>query len=80
MIPFDPDDDRPPVTEDEMQELCKAAEDWIPSPSGRFVASKACLYTMIPDENFIVDRCHLNTVGNQMASNQRISVSISYLT
>jgi sarcosine oxidase len=80
-VPFDPDDDRPPVTEDEMQELFKAAEDWIPSASGRFVASKACLYTMTPDENFIVDRCHLNIVDNQMASrsssNQRIRRNVS---
>lgn len=54
--PFDPDDPRPEVTPEELDEIRDAIKDWIPEASDRIVSSKACLYTMSPDGHFIFDR------------------------
>lgn len=60
--PLDPDQDRPDVTDDELQELRDVVQDWIPAlglKSSRDITtsnSKACLYTMTSDGHFIVDR------------------------
>lgn len=55
-VPFDPDDPRPQVTNGEIDELRDAVKAWIPEALERMVASKACLYTMSPDGDFILDR------------------------
>jgi sarcosine oxidase len=55
-VPFNPDDPRPDVTTSEIDEICNAVRSWIPEAPERMVASKACLYTMSPDEHFILDR------------------------
>lgn len=69
-VPFDPDSfdgeaagdngeplQRPGVTEQELDELRNTVRDWIPGAETGIVRAKACLYTMTPDEHFVVDRC-----------------------
>eukprot|EP00531_Pseudo-nitzschia_arenysensis_P010968 CAMPEP_0116149614 /NCGR_PEP_ID=MMETSP0329-20121206/19066_1 /TAXON_ID=697910 /ORGANISM="Pseudo-nitzschia arenysensis, Strain B593" /LENGTH=425 /DNA_ID=CAMNT_0003645989 /DNA_START=70 /DNA_END=1347 /DNA_ORIENTATION=+ len=47
---------RPDVTTEELNELKALVQDWIPGADEGIVRAKACLYTMTPDEHFIVDR------------------------
>ncbi len=47
---------RPKVTNEELDELKDLIQDWIPGAADGIVQAKACLYTMTPDEHFIVDR------------------------
>lgn len=54
-IKFDPDGPRPQVSKEEIEEICNAVEDWIPEAAQHMVSTKACLYTMSPDGDFIVD-------------------------
>ncbi len=47
---------RPSVTQEELNELKDLVKDWIPGAAEGIVRSKACMYTMTPDEHFIVDK------------------------
>ena len=47
---------RPQVTKEELDELKDIVREWIPGAAEGIVDAKACLYTMTPDEHFVVDR------------------------
>jgi sarcosine oxidase len=47
--------DRSIRTED-IVSVRQALEDFLPGAAARFASGKACMYTLTPDENFIVDR------------------------
>ena len=47
---------RPKVTDEELDELKDLVRDWIPGAVDGIVEAKSCMYTMTPDEHFIVDR------------------------
>jgi sarcosine oxidase len=54
---INPDDDRTQVTKEEIQEISDTIKDWIPEAANpqNIIETKACLYTMTPDEHFILD-------------------------
>ncbi len=52
---------RPDVTTEELDELKALVRDWIPGADDSIVRAKACMYTMTPDEHFIVDRTASNS-------------------
>ena len=47
---------QPDATADEIQPVLKAAAELLPSITGRVRQTRTCLYTMTPDEHFIIDR------------------------
>ena len=51
----EPDQVNRTVSKEEVEKLEHAISKFIPGGSGRLVASKTCLYTYTPDENFVVD-------------------------
>lgn len=69
---FDPETaSRPAVSDEELSELKDTIRDWIPIAADTIVESKACLYTMTPDGNFIVDRCDLMRLERTTRLSQR---------
>lgn len=36
--------------------IARAMDDWMPGAAARFLEAKACMYSLTPDEHFIVDR------------------------
>jgi len=53
---IDPDAPRAEVTEHERRDLEDAMRRLVPGAAGRATAAATCLYTMTPDEHFIIDR------------------------
>ena len=54
--PCDPSAPRPPATPDELDAIRAATEPFVPCAAGAPIAGSTCLYTMSPDEHFVVDR------------------------
>lgn len=54
--PCDPDAPRAPATPDELESIRAATEPFVPCAAGAPLAGATCLYTMSPDEHFVVDR------------------------
>ncbi|MDQ6623222.1 MAG: FAD-dependent oxidoreductase, partial [Verrucomicrobiota bacterium] len=40
----------------DIEPIARAMEDWMPGATHQFVAARPCLYSLTPDEHFIVDR------------------------
>ncbi|MFL6595672.1 MAG: N-methyl-L-tryptophan oxidase [Chthoniobacterales bacterium] len=36
--------------------IARAMDDWMPQAAGRLLSAKACMYSLTPDEHFVVDR------------------------
>lgn len=54
-IPYDPDESDRPAMQEHLEALARKATALFPDLSGEVVSSQSCLYTITPDENFIVD-------------------------
>jgi sarcosine oxidase len=52
----DPDAPRRAVNDDDREELMRVVREWLPALGERIVEATSCLYTVTPDEHFIVDR------------------------
>lgn len=53
---IDPDQPRQPPTPGELEAIRAATEVFLPVAAGRVLAGATCLYTMSPDQHFVVDR------------------------
>ncbi|RYD37210.1 MAG: FAD-dependent oxidoreductase, partial [Verrucomicrobiaceae bacterium] len=54
-MPYDPDQPDRPVMPEHLEALAAKASSLLPDLSGEIVSSQSCLYTITPDEHFIVD-------------------------
>lgn len=54
-MPFDPDQPDRPVMPEHLEALAEKATALFPDLSGEIVSSQSCLYTITPDERFILD-------------------------
>ena len=52
----DPDAPRQPSTPAELESIRADTEVFLPAAAGRVLAGSSCLYTMSPDQHFVVDR------------------------
>lgn len=43
------------VLEADVEPVARALDKWMPGAAGRFVFAKACMYSITPDEHFVVD-------------------------
>ncbi|MDA0948709.1 MAG: FAD-dependent oxidoreductase, partial [Planctomycetota bacterium] len=50
----DPTQAQPPPRPDELERLAVAARTWLPASEAGFTATRTCLYTTTPDEQFLV--------------------------
>lgn len=55
-MPYDPDEPGRPAMPEFLESLAQKANGLFPDLSGDIVSSQSCLYTITPDEHFIVDR------------------------
>lgn len=54
--PCDPDQPRQPPTSEELESMRMAAAEFVPCAADRALTGTTCLYTMSPDQHFVVDR------------------------
>ncbi|MCB9521739.1 MAG: N-methyl-L-tryptophan oxidase [Myxococcales bacterium] len=52
----DPDAPRRALTDDDLEELLGVVRRWLPALGERVADVKSCLYTVTPDDHFVVDR------------------------
>jgi sarcosine oxidase len=43
------------IRDADIERVASALDAWMPGAAGRFLAGKACMYTLTPDEHFIID-------------------------
>jgi monomeric sarcosine oxidase len=74
---FDPHDADRPVTPDVIAEARRFAARHMPGATGQHLSSRACLYTMTPDQHFIVDvhPAHRNLVISAACSGHAFKFS-----
>ena len=54
--PFDPNSPSRAATPDDEADFRPALRQYLPAADGRLIAMRVCMYTMSPDEHFILDR------------------------
>ncbi len=54
--PFNPDDEARPVIEENVEHALAYARERLPDTGGHALHAQACLYTVTPDEHFVLDR------------------------
>lgn len=40
----------------DVRPIARAMDDWMPQAAGRLLSAKACMYSLTPDEHFVIDR------------------------